>query len=75
MFRHILIPTDGSEASARAIKQGMQLASALGVKVTGVHVIPSFHPFTYRSQMLLTYRRALPEDSEAAYTAATLRKV
>ena len=72
MFRHILIPTDGSEASARAIKQGMQLASALGVKVTGVHVIPSFHPFTYRSQMLLTYRRALPEDSEAAYTAATL---
>lgn len=72
MFRHILIPTDGSEASARAIKQGVQLASTLGAKVTGIHVIPSFHPFTYRSQMLLTYRRALPEDSEAAYATATL---
>ncbi|MDR3387593.1 MAG: universal stress protein [Rudaea sp.] len=71
MIRHILIPSDGSERSDAAIKHGVRFAKALGAKVTGVHVIPPFHSFTYRSQMLLTYHVALPEDSEAGYKRAT----
>jgi nucleotide-binding universal stress UspA family protein len=71
MIRHILIPTDGSKLSERAILHGMKLAKALGAKVTGLHVIPRFHSFTYRTQTLLTYRVALPEDSEAAYKQTT----
>ena len=35
MYRNILIPTDGSELSKKAI----QLAKVLGAKVTGLHVI------------------------------------
>jgi nucleotide-binding universal stress UspA family protein len=33
MFKHILIPTDGSEASKRALEKGAGLAKALGAKV------------------------------------------
>jgi len=71
MIRHILLPTDGSGLSQRAVRNGVRLAKSLGARVTGVHVIPEFHQFTYRSQMLLSYHVGLPEDSEEAYLAAT----
>jgi nucleotide-binding universal stress UspA family protein len=35
MFKHILIPTDGSELSAKAIRAGVDLAKAIGARVTG----------------------------------------
>jgi len=34
VFKHILIPTDGSSISDKAAKAGIALASALGAKVT-----------------------------------------
>lgn len=71
MIRHILIPTDGSKLSERAVEHGIKLARALGAKVTGLHVIPRFHAFTYRAQVMLTYHVALPQDSKAAYTTMT----
>jgi nucleotide-binding universal stress UspA family protein len=37
MFKHILIPTDGSETAAKAIQAGIQLAKEMGAKVTGYH--------------------------------------
>lgn len=40
MFKHILLPTDGSELSESAVKTGVHLAKALGAKVTGLTVIP-----------------------------------
>ena len=43
LFKHILLPTDGSELSESAIKMGVQLARALGAKVTGLTVIPKHH--------------------------------
>ena len=43
MFRHILIPTDGSVLSEKAIKEGIRLAVLLHAKVTAFHVIPKFH--------------------------------
>ena len=35
MFKHILIPTDGSEVAAKAIRAGVALAKEMGAKVTG----------------------------------------
>ena len=52
MFKHILLPTDGSELSEVAIRKAMQFARSINAKVTGLHVIPKFHVFTYRSDML-----------------------
>jgi len=39
MFKHILIPTDGSELAGKAIAGGLRLAKALGAKVTAYHAI------------------------------------
>ncbi len=44
MFKHILIPTDGSELSAKAVKQGVALAKAVGAKVTGFYAMPDYNP-------------------------------
>ena len=35
MYKHILIPTDGSEISHVAIREGIALAEVLGARVTG----------------------------------------
>ena len=32
MYRHILIPTDGSELAERGVAQGLALAKAVGAK-------------------------------------------
>jgi nucleotide-binding universal stress UspA family protein len=42
MFKHILLPTDGSKLADRAIIHGMNLAKALGAKVTLLSVVPEF---------------------------------
>ena len=47
MFKHILIPTDGSKLSTRGIKAGVKLAKALGARVTALHVIPPYLPVMY----------------------------
>lgn len=43
MFKHILIPTDGTELSQKAIRTGIELAKFHGARVTGVHAIPDYH--------------------------------
>jgi nucleotide-binding universal stress UspA family protein len=43
MFKHIMIPTDGSQLSQRALEGGIELARTLGARVTAFHVIPRFH--------------------------------
>ena len=40
MFAHILMPTDGTDHSERAIKRGIELAKLCGAKVTGIHGEP-----------------------------------
>ena len=37
MFKHILIPTDGSATAAKAVERGIELARQLGARVTGYH--------------------------------------
>jgi nucleotide-binding universal stress UspA family protein len=45
MFKHILIPTDGSDLSNKAIRYGIELAKASNAKVTGITVTTPFHVF------------------------------
>ena len=44
MFKHILVPTDGSKLAAKGVKAGVKLAKTLGARVTGVCVIPPYMP-------------------------------
>lgn len=45
MFKHILVPVDGSSTSMRAVSKAAGLAKALGSAVTAVYVIDPY-PFT-----------------------------
>lgn len=52
VYRHILIPTDGSQLSEDAIRQGVALAKSLGAKVTGITVFPPFRVFAAEPMMI-----------------------
>lgn len=42
MFKHILLPTDGSKLSGKAIKRGIDLAKKGRSRITVIHVVPEF---------------------------------
>ena len=44
MFRNILVPTDGSPLSRKAIRQAVRLAREQGARITGLHVVPPYSP-------------------------------
>jgi nucleotide-binding universal stress UspA family protein len=44
VFRHILVPTDGTGLSLGAARAAMALARKHGAKVTAIHVIPPWTP-------------------------------
>lgn len=52
MFKHLLVPTDGSPLSEAAIQMTVTLAAESGATVTGVHVIPEFHVLAYGTEMI-----------------------
>ena len=43
-YRHILVPTDGTERSARAEKAATDLARDFNAQVTAVHVVAPYSP-------------------------------
>ena len=45
MFKHILIPTDGSDLSKIAIENGVKFARELNARITGLTVTAPFHYF------------------------------
>ena len=57
MFKHILIPTDGSLASAKALKAGVALAKEMGARVTGFHGVGASTYGYYGEAMLIDERR------------------
>lgn len=40
MYKSILVPTDGSELSAKAIHEALALAKSTGARITALHVMP-----------------------------------
>lgn len=40
MFKHLLLPTDGSKLSNRAVERGVALAKELNARITALHVVP-----------------------------------
>jgi nucleotide-binding universal stress UspA family protein len=45
MFKHILVPVDGSDTSLQAVSKAAELAKAFGSEVTAVYVLDPY-PFT-----------------------------
>lgn len=69
-FKRILIPTDGSELSERAIAAGVDLAKRLGAQVTGFHVVPEYHAFTLQPALLEQSADGFTQTSAARAEAA-----
>src|SRR5262245_20225984 len=44
MFKHVLLATDGSEASSHAVDVAVELARASHGHLTTFHATPAFHP-------------------------------
>lgn len=65
LFKHILLPTDGSRGSEIAVFQGIELARQHGARVTGLHVVPQFHLLTYRAAALEESRDEFSRDAQA----------
>ncbi len=44
MFKHILVPTDGSILSLRAAKHAVRFAKVHGARITAFYAAPEYHP-------------------------------
>src|SRR3974390_214627 len=67
MYRHILIPTDGSELAERAVTHGLSLAKFVGAKVTVIIAAEVFAKYT--EQIKQHNARVLDRVAKAAKQA------
>ena len=61
MFKHILIPTDGSDLSNIAVVNGVRFAKEIGARITGLTVTAPFHFLAVEAMQI--------EDTEEQYNA------
>lgn len=65
MFKHLLLPTDGSQLSETAIRAGVQFAKSINAKITAFYVMPEFHMLTYKTEMLTDTKQQFAKDCKA----------
>ena len=59
MYKHLLIPTEGSDLADKAVQHGIDLAKETGAKVTVLTVSPPFH--------IIAVEPAMLEDTPESY--------
>ncbi len=70
MFKKILVPTDGSDLSSKAIAGAVEFAAKLGAQIVGMTVV---EPYSYSS--LSEYRPESFEDYDARMLAAAQERL
>ena len=65
MFKHILLPSDGSPVSDAAVKKGIAFARETGARITAIYVIPEFHIVAIDPLMVIDTREEYVKDCEA----------
>jgi len=66
VFKHILLPTDGSKLSSKATRQGIALAKSLRAKVTFLHVMPEYQAVieeTFFVPAVVSFQQQFDEES------------
>lgn len=71
MFKNILVATDGSEISQRAVMKTVELAKSVGAKVTAFFAAPPATPIVYRYNLPVGY--AQPEEHQKLIDEATAK--
>lgn len=78
MYRHILVPTDGSKLSAKAVRAAARLAKTCGARITGVYVIaPDLPPVyaegaTYGGLSARNYKELKQKEAKKALAAVDI---
>lgn len=75
MYEHILIPTDGTKLSARAVKAGLGLAQKLGARVTALQVIAPYMAPSYEGMMIYVPPSATDPASYKHVTEAEAKRL
>jgi nucleotide-binding universal stress UspA family protein len=70
VYKHILIPTDGSALSDRAVDHGVKLAKALGAKVTALTVTAPFHVSAFETGFVNAYKEYIAVQAAKCLRAA-----
>jgi nucleotide-binding universal stress UspA family protein len=65
MYKHILIPTDGSHLSELAIRQGIKLAKSIDAKVTAITVFAPFHTIAIEPMMITATAEQYRKECDA----------
>jgi nucleotide-binding universal stress UspA family protein len=75
MFKHLLVPIDGSDLSGRAVDAGIALARTLGARITGFIAEP-MAPLPHMGSNLVQYTRETEahERRTEAHAQATLKR-
>lgn len=69
MYKHILVATDGSKLSTKAIRTAARLARDLGARLTGAYVTPAYVQAFYGEGALY-----VPPMSSARYKQLTAKE-
>ena len=79
MYRNILVATDGSKLSQKAVRTAAKLASAVGARLTGVYVMPEYMPPIYGEASLYVtqvspknFKAAMEKDAKAALAVVAI---
>ena len=72
MYRHILVSTDGSKLSTKAVRTAARLAKALGARITGVYVTAPYAALVYGEAV--AYAPPLSEQRYKELTSREARK-
>ena len=70
MYKHILIPTDGSALAKKAIAIGVKFARSVGAKVTGFFAAPPYLPIVYEDFVPANYMSPQQHEEANAKLAA-----
>jgi nucleotide-binding universal stress UspA family protein len=68
MFKHILLPTDGSALSEAAIQKGVQFARRIEARITGVSVMPETKYYLYQTGIIVQSKEeSIRQHRQAAH--------
>jgi nucleotide-binding universal stress UspA family protein len=70
MYKHILVSTDGSKLSSKAVKAAVALAKALGARLTALYVTAPFRPPVYGEGAIYSMQDFSPKRHKEAMQKA-----
>ena len=76
MYQHILIPTDGSDVAAKAIKAGVALAKETGARITAFYALEPLPSHIYGEGYIADRKLVAEFESRArGYAEAAVEKI